>query len=279
DSEGKFAVVGLPCHIQGIRKAELLFPKIKEKIVLCIGIICGPGPSFRMTDHLLRAEKVKREDVVELNYREGKIWPGGMTIKLKNGREKFIPLKEYLYAQTLFNRFRCGLCPDFANELADISLGDAHLPEFWSDETVTAPDGRKLKGEDGWNITISRTDFGDNILKRAKESGEIELIEISSERVVEAQKGMLQYKKSTIFALNNILKRTKQELPLFIGIKKLDKLAYHDYIKSLIFILSQHIVAFKLNRLIIARIPRKILMYKLQFRQKRIKRYIKDKSS
>lgn len=278
DSEGKFAVVGLPCHIHGIRKAELLFPKVKEKIVLCIGLFCGPGPSFLMTDHLLRMERIKREDVVEIKYREGK-WPGGMLIKLKTGEDKYVSYKKYLYAQTLFNRFRCGVCPDLANELADISLGDAHLPEFWRGETVTAPDGHELRGEDGWNIAISRTDFGDNILQRVKESGVIELIEISSERVVEAQKSMLYYKKHTISALNNILNLTKQELPLFTGIKKGDKLAYHDYIKSLIFILTQRIVAFKVNRLIIARIPRKILMYKLRFRQKQINKHIKGKIS
>jgi len=262
DSEGKFAVVGLPCHIHGIRKAELLFPKVKEKIVLCVGIICGPGPSFLMTDHLLRAEKVKREDVVEIKYREGKIWPGGMLIKLKNGREKFIPLKEYLYAQTLFNRFRCGVCPDFANELSDFSLGDAHLPEFWRGETVTTSDGHELRGEDGWNIAISRTDFGRDILRRAKESGVIELIEISPERVVEAQKSMLYYKKRTIFAINNILNLTKQELPLFIGIKKNNNLGFRAYIKALIFILSQRVVAIKISHFIIAKIPRKLLTYK-----------------
>jgi coenzyme F420 hydrogenase subunit beta len=30
-SEGRFAVVGLPCHLHGVRKAEVLLSKVREK--------------------------------------------------------------------------------------------------------------------------------------------------------------------------------------------------------------------------------------------------------
>ena len=55
----KFAVVGLPCHIQGIRKAERHYPKLKEKIVLHIGIVCNHAPTFFATEFLLKNQGIK----------------------------------------------------------------------------------------------------------------------------------------------------------------------------------------------------------------------------
>src|SRR4030043_382689 len=36
--KGRVAVVGLPCHINGIRKAESALPELKKKIVLHVGL-------------------------------------------------------------------------------------------------------------------------------------------------------------------------------------------------------------------------------------------------
>ena len=37
----KYAIVGTPCQLQGLTKAEEIFPKIKEKIVVKVGLFCG----------------------------------------------------------------------------------------------------------------------------------------------------------------------------------------------------------------------------------------------
>jgi len=50
----KFAVVGLPCHIHGVRKAEQINKKLKEKIVLHLGIFCNHVPNFWGTKLLLQ---------------------------------------------------------------------------------------------------------------------------------------------------------------------------------------------------------------------------------
>ena len=46
EQDGRFAVVGLPCHIHGIRKAELLHKDLREKIVLHFGIFCSSTLNF-----------------------------------------------------------------------------------------------------------------------------------------------------------------------------------------------------------------------------------------
>ena len=63
----KFAVVRLPCHIHGIRKAEQINKKLREKIVLHLGIFCNRTPNFIGTEFLLNNLKIKKEDVKNLN--------------------------------------------------------------------------------------------------------------------------------------------------------------------------------------------------------------------
>ncbi|GAI03623.1 unnamed protein product, partial [marine sediment metagenome] len=55
--EGMFAVVGLPCHIHGVRKAELVNSKLKEKVALRLGLFCSQTPSFFATEYILQKMK------------------------------------------------------------------------------------------------------------------------------------------------------------------------------------------------------------------------------
>ncbi len=121
----KFAIVGLPCHLHAIRKLEMINKKLKNKIVIHIGIICSKCPSFLATKYLLNRYSVELEMIENIKYRGGG-YPGGMTIILKGGEEKNIAFLDYY--DTSFGQFfspiRCRLCIDFSAELADISVGD-----------------------------------------------------------------------------------------------------------------------------------------------------------
>jgi len=203
EKDEQFAVVGLPCHINGIRKAEMINEKIKEKIALHIGIFCGHSVNFLGTEFLLQQMNIKKEDVKKIDYR-GEGWPGTMLIKLKNDEERFIPYLKYwdkgfgLY----FLPTRCMLCCDGTCELSDISFGDPWLPEF----------GNEKIGE---SIIISRTKIGEEILKNLKFRKKIELIEITDDKVVESQERMLYTKKSDLKARIYIFKIFGKEAPTY----------------------------------------------------------------
>jgi coenzyme F420-reducing hydrogenase beta subunit len=49
DSEDRIAVVGLPCHIQGLRKAEQCIPRLAEQIRYHISFACNLNFSFQGT--------------------------------------------------------------------------------------------------------------------------------------------------------------------------------------------------------------------------------------
>ena len=75
ESKGKFAVVGLPCHIQGLRKAIRVNPLLKERITLFLGLMCSYNRNFYATQYLLDALKINPEKVQSLEYR-GRGYPG-----------------------------------------------------------------------------------------------------------------------------------------------------------------------------------------------------------
>ena len=171
----KFAVVGLPCHIHGIRKAEQINKKLKEKIILHLGIICLHTTSFLGTEFLLQKLNVKKEDIIKIDYRGGG-WPGRMLIILKNNNSISISLHKY--HGNLFRHFfiplRCILCHDETCDLADISFGDAWLPESSGDKN-------------GKSIIILRSKNSKEILYSAISKNKIKLIEINSNKVILSQ--------------------------------------------------------------------------------------------
>ena len=270
DDNGKFASVGLPCHIHGIRKAECVFPKLREKIAFCIGLFCIHSASFLMTDYLIKKARIRMSNVSELRYRdkqyEGK-WPGGMRIATKSEEEKYIPYKSYQYAHRLFALARCNICPDFSNELADISLGDAHLSEFWRGEGFLCSQGSVLRGEEGWNLGICRTHYGEALLKQAVDSKIVKVIDINPGILTKSQRAGLYYKKHSFFARMGIHKALGYKLPLFNGIEQRDRLSVMDYVKPLISFLIQHVSNTRVGSFIIRIIPQKVLMKKLRFKQ------------
>jgi len=181
----RFAVVGLPCHIHGIRKAEQINKKLREKIVLHIGIFCSHVPNFLGTELLLERMNIKREEVIKLDYR-GEGWPGSMKICLKD-RELLILLPDYwrFVGMDFFTPNRCLMCSDGVCELADISFGDAWLPEL-SDDRI------------GKSIIISRNEIGEQLLQAMKFKNKVEINKIGAKQVIQSQQNTLYFKKKNL---------------------------------------------------------------------------------
>ena len=184
--DGRFAVVGLPCHIHGVRKAELANKKLKEKIVLHVGIFCSHGDTFWQTEFLLKKLGLKEEDVAKIDYR-GKGWPGMMSVLLKNGKNVSVPYSEAgsLHGLWLHALLRCALCCDLTAELADISCGDAWLPEILANEKM------------GKSIVIPRTKMGEALCLEAVQDRYIKIEKTSAYKVKQCG-DMMQTKKKDI---------------------------------------------------------------------------------
>lgn len=224
--EGRFAVVGLPCHIQGVRKAEMVNKELKEKIVLHLGLFCNHIPSFLATEYILRNMRVKKQEVKKLDYR-GEGWPGSMKIGLEN-REISISLSDYWESGfgSFFYPSRCLSCIDALSELADISFGDAWLPEFRDDKL-------------GQSIVISRTGVGQQILERAMRQGAIALAEMDPTEIKQSQGILLRRRKAGANAHMSFLRSLHKKTPVYTA--ELLRPGIKDHLGSLRLYLRTHI--------------------------------------
>ena len=224
----KFAVVGLSCHIHGIRKAEQINKKLKEKIVLHLGIICNHTPSFLATEFLLRKMNIKKEDVAKLEYR-GEGWPGAMRIDLKGGEQ--LQLQDYWGSGfgSHFFPMRCTMCCDHTCELADISFGDAWLPELENDRI-------------GKSIIITRTILYERKLQIANIKKKINIYRTTSDDVKQSQRGILHFKKSLRSRIV-LFKLLNKKVPIYHT--KLLKLKYIEYLGVVWFYLWNRIASRK----------------------------------
>lgn len=201
----KFAVVGLPCHIHGIRKAEQINKKLKRKIVFRIGIMCSHTMNCNATKFIINnLMNMKDDEIIHLEYR-GNGWPGRFFVKTNRGEMKYHPfipgrcIQRYppvgiLHLLHFFTPDRCMMCTDQNCELSDLSLGDAWLPEFKSMDTI------------GTSIITIRTVAGQTLLEEAKSKGVIHIENVSVDKLIRSQSNALYFKKKTSNSINKLYK-------------------------------------------------------------------------
>ena len=236
-----FAVVGLPCHIHGIRKAEQMDKRLKEKIVLHIGVFCSHVPNFLGTELLFERMNVKREEVIKLDYR-GEGWPGSMKICLNEGELLLLLLlPDYwgFMGLDFFAPNRCLMCSDGVCELADISFGDAWLPEL-SDDKI------------GKSIIVSKTEIGEKLLQKMKLKNKIGMNKVDAKKVVQSQQSMIYFKKKNLNARIKLLRGPIK----YNNVLKSDIL---DYFFALYPCLNQYVASKQFFRKCLGHVPLRIL--------------------
>jgi len=237
-SNGKFAVVGVPCHLHGIRKAEMNNGKLKEKIALHMGLFCSHTPNLWGTIVLLKRLGIRKEEVINIDYR-GEGWPGYMNIYLKNGDIRRLKSNDVwgFMGLDFFTPRRCLMCSDILNELADISFGDAWLSKQLIDDKI------------GASIILSRTKIGEQLLQAAMSKNIVELKPATAYDVKLSQLDIIHFKKKCLKARLNIFRHAPHY--------KMDLINpdFMDYLLS-IFLCFNHIISQNCYfRLLIERTP------------------------
>ena len=217
--DGKFAVVGLPCQVQGERKAEKVLRDLRERVALRLGLFCGHTPTFHWTEVLLRESGMRKESVSRIAYR-GDGWPGGVVVETSDNRRRFFP-HSYTWGALaiLCWSARCMLCCDHTAELADISLADAWLPEFAGDRL-------------GVSLVVARSERGEEVVRAAVRKGRIRVEEISAERVAASQSFGLKMKKRRVSAHLRMRRVFRRQIPSYDI--ELDNPVLTDYLECLL---------------------------------------------
>jgi len=216
----KFAVVGLPCHIQGIRKAEQINKYLKNNILLHIGLVCNHSPTFLATEFVLKKKKIDKADIKGLEYR-GNGWPGEMNIYRKNKPDVHVPQfsSDYwgLIFSSFFFPFRCMLCYDKVCGLSDASFADAWTRKLMKNDNI------------GTSLVISRNETFEDVLNLAISKGKIELKKVDRSIVVQSQ-GLCSVKKKSSARIK-IMKIIGRKVPEYH--QNLQEASCVDYISAL----------------------------------------------
>ena len=204
DRGGKYAMVGLPCHLHGLRLIEKIFPCLRAQIILRIGLFCGFNPTMNSTKFLLRRAGVKHfEDVYEIKYRDGD-WPCGFRAVMKDGSDRFLyPIEHFLFSHYIFERHRCAMCRDHLCELADLSIGDEWRIDIKS-------------SVGGWSFIVVRTPAGEKVLNRLVDQKKMYIEPSSSEVIYSGQRSSINFKKKGSFAFARIKRLLGKHVPDYL---------------------------------------------------------------
>ena len=203
DEPGRYALVGLPCHLQGLRLACERSPRLRERIVFAMGIFCGWSCTPRATEvEALRAGLDPRR-LERLSYR-GPGWPG--TLHLESSTTvRELPLADY--ARRLWRvsvPARCRLCPDALAELADVSVGDAWLARY--------------EGCPGVSDLVVRTARGAAVID-AIGSEWLTLVESTPDEIVESQRETYVLKRDLYRGRMWLRKLSRRRAPSNPGVR------------------------------------------------------------
>lgn len=244
-----FAMVGLPCHIQGLRKAQSLNKKLQERVTLCFGLLCAHTDSFLATEFMIDYLKMDRESIKAIDYR-GNGWPGSMSIESKDGNTKRIPFKDYInifHSYNFFTPRRCLMCNDATCEFSDLSFGDAwDLSE------------KKDQGT-GSSIIISRTKKAEKFLNYLTDDKKAEIKETEPKIIVMSQRGLIYTKKIGLKLRADILRSMGKKVPsLGIGPNKTGILLLFG---TMIPFINTYISYNRYSRMLLKYVPLKIISF------------------
>jgi coenzyme F420 hydrogenase subunit beta len=132
----QIAVVGTPCEIKALRQmqtGEHSPYRLTDNIKLCIGLFCrGTWPYARLRRILEGQYRINLAEVAKFDIKRGQF-----LIYRHRKPKRMVPLKsmrKFVYGS-------CKVCPDFAAELADISIGAAGSPLGRSTVLLRTPAG------------------------------------------------------------------------------------------------------------------------------------------
>lgn len=162
----KIAMTVTPCQLAGLLTATRKLKRIRDCLVLAIGLFCGQVKDYESVSQVAATLNIKYPGEAKfLGWRCGP-YPGSARFELLDGTQKEKPLYSWLdIAVPHYALHRCFLCPDGGNWLADMTLGDIHAGG--NDETVI----------------VCRTARGEQMLRDAEQVGAIKLADMSPEQV------------------------------------------------------------------------------------------------
>lgn len=192
---GKYAITGIPSFITELRLLAEHDAGFNKTIAYTIGLVCGHQKSTKYVEALAWQHGIKPGDLINVDFRkkvEGQPsyrYISEFTGFIDGKKITIVKDQDDLFVSDWGHGFFKAKLSDFTddafNELADISLGDAWLPEYTNDSK-------------GNNVIIVRHPVIAKILKEGIESGALQLDTLSPEHIIKSQSGLVHHNQDEL---------------------------------------------------------------------------------
>ena len=184
DNPGRYALLGLPCFVKAIRLLQRQHEVFASRIRFCLGIFCGHLKSRAYAEMIGAQQNLWGDELESIDFRYKVEGHSANDIGIdvrghKDGKPvRVVSLARNLYGTNwgygFFKYKACDYCDDVVAETADVSLGDAWIPECISDPK-------------GTSILVVRNPIITQLLDRGVREGRISLTSVTAQKVFESQ--------------------------------------------------------------------------------------------
>ena len=185
---GRYAITGVPCFIKTIRRLAEAKPVFKERITFTFGIVCGHLKSKGYAELIAWQLGVEPQNLAQIDFR--KKLPGkkanekGVVATSQGGRISHPKIVQELfgtnYGHGFFKYEACDYCDDIVGETADISIGDAWLPQFMNQ---------------GSSLVITRNKTLTDLIIRSRKDNELELSTLTPKQAADSQRAGIRHRR------------------------------------------------------------------------------------
>lgn len=142
-NEGRYAFVGVPCFVKAVRLLAEKEPIIRKRIKYTIGLVCGHLKTDRFAKAMAWEMGIPPKALTGFDFRvKTTNQPASRYQVQATGQSDYQLVEKKAFAKDLFASnwgygfFKlkaCDYCDDVVAETADVSVGDAWLPEYVND--------------------------------------------------------------------------------------------------------------------------------------------------
>lgn len=187
----EFAIVGIPCFIKSVRLLAKQNEQINRSIKYTIGLVCGHLKSSLYSQMLAWEMGIEPDSDFDIDFRKKK--PGKkasdysteVVKKTSNDTKIREEQTNEMFGTTwgygFFKYNACDFCDDILAETADITVGDAWLPEYTEDHM-------------GTNIIVSRNKQISQLINEASKEDRIKIDRLKKEKIIESQAGGFRHR-------------------------------------------------------------------------------------
>ena len=194
-AEGKrYAVVGIPCFIKGLRNLAMNDDDINKKIKFYIGIVCGHLKSRNFASLFAWQHGILPERLINIDFRykiksnDAALYAVKLTYKDSKGNEKIkiTDTASELYGTDwglgFFKYKACDYCDDILAETADVVFGDAWVPGYRED----------WRGD---NIVVVRNESISKIVKNGISNSKLKFDKVDKSLIHKTQSGSIRHRR------------------------------------------------------------------------------------